>query len=150
MLARFPRREVEGGEGELEGGGRRRGEDMLKTVPIPPSADRWILNQIFPGWSARFYTDMGTVPTSIIEQIREAGGEIVPVDMAKHGSQSMFWRFWAAADQSVASRDEHGQLICDLMVSIIIMWNLSICNFVLVISMKRSSSTRTFICVMLI
>ncbi|KAL1515320.1 hypothetical protein AB1Y20_001951 [Prymnesium parvum] len=72
------------------------------------------IRTVFPGWTARFYTDLATVPPSILKQIEEAGGEIVAVDMAKHGKESMFWRFWAAADPTVErfiSRDVDSRLM---------------------------------------
>ena len=60
-----------------------------------------MLGKVFPGWQARFYTDLGTVPAHIQSALLAAGAEIYPIDMAKYGSQSMFWRFWAAADPTV-------------------------------------------------
>ena len=72
------------------------------------------IGRVFPGWQARFYTDVSTVPSHIQSALRAAGAEIVPIDMAKYGSQSMFWRFWAAADRDVArfiSRDVDSRLM---------------------------------------
>lgn len=73
-----------------------------------------MLGKVFPGWQARFYTDLGTVPAHIQSALLAAGAEIYPIDMAKYGSQSMFWRFWAAADPTVErfiSRDVDSRLM---------------------------------------
>ena len=73
-----------------------------------------MLGKVFPGWQARFYTDLGTVPAHIQSALLAAGAEIYPIDMAKYGSQSMFWRFWAAADKDVErfiSRDVDSRLM---------------------------------------
>ena len=48
-----------------------------------------LIGAIFPGWTARFYADESTVPPRILAELRELGAEIVPIDMAKHGHQSM-------------------------------------------------------------
>ena len=50
---------------------------------------------------ARFYTDLASVPGHYLRALRRAGADIYPVDMTKYGNQSMFWRFWAAADTAV-------------------------------------------------
>ena len=45
---------------------------------------------------------------------RAAGAQIVPIDMARYGNQSMFWRFWAAADPTAErfiSRDVDSRLM---------------------------------------
>ena len=60
-----------------------------------------LVSKVFPGWQARYYTDMGTVPEHYLRALRTAGADIYPVDMARFGNQSMFWRFWAAADADV-------------------------------------------------
>ena len=60
-----------------------------------------LVASVFPGWTARFYTDLATVPPPIVSALRANGAEVVPIDMSKHGKQSMFWRFWAAADPAV-------------------------------------------------
>ena len=73
-----------------------------------------LIGKVFPGWTARFYTDTATVPAAIQRALREAGAEIHPIDMAKYGNQSMFWRFWAAADADVErfiSRDVDSRLM---------------------------------------
>ena len=73
-----------------------------------------IIGKIFPGWTARFYIDMGTVPAEVVSALRSNGAELVPIDMEKHGTQSMFWRFWAAADPTVErfiSRDVDSRLM---------------------------------------
>ena len=73
-----------------------------------------LIGSVFPGWKARFYIDMGSVPAAIVAQLRAAGAELVPIDMEKHGTQSMFWRFWAAADPTVErfiSRDVDSRLM---------------------------------------
>ena len=73
-----------------------------------------LISSIFPGWTARFYIDMSTVPEEIVTQLKAANAELVPIDMSKHGTQSMFWRFWAAADPTVErfiSRDVDSRLM---------------------------------------
>ena len=73
-----------------------------------------LIGQVFPGWTARFYIDLGTVPTAVVTNLTRLGAELVPIDMAKHGTQSMFWRFWAAADPTVErfiSRDVDSRLM---------------------------------------
>ena len=74
-----------------------------------------LISTIFPGWTARFYIDLTTVPPPIVRSLRSHPEvELVPIDMSKHGSQSMFWRFWAAADSTVErfiSRDVDSRLM---------------------------------------
>ena len=73
-----------------------------------------LISSVFPGWTARFYIDLGTVPAAVVNALRKNGAELVPIDMAKHGTQSMFWRFWAAADPDVErfiSRDVDSRLM---------------------------------------
>jgi len=105
------------GEGG-EGGGKK-----LITYSLYGSNPKYVngavknaqmLGKVFPGWQARFYTDLGTVPAHIQSALLAAGAEIYPIDMAKYGSQSMFWRFWAAADPTVErfiSRDVDSRLM---------------------------------------
>ena len=105
------------GEGG-EGGGKK-----LITYSLYGSNPKYVngavknaqmLGKVFPGWQARFYTDLGTVPAHIQSALLAAGAEIHPIDMAKYGSQSMFWRFWAAADPTVErfiSRDVDSRLM---------------------------------------
>ena len=72
------------------------------------------IGAVFPGWTARFYIDLSTVPADVVRQLRSHGAELVPIDMSKHGTQSMFWRFWAAADATVErfiSRDVDSRLM---------------------------------------
>ena len=45
-----------------------------------------MVGSVFPGWTARYYTDVDSVPPAIQAALREAGAEIVPIDMAKCGS----------------------------------------------------------------
>ena len=78
------------------------------------------ISTVFPGWTARFYIDMGTVPSEVVSALQKTGAELVPIDMARHGSQSMFWRFWAAADPTVErfiSRDVDSRLMVSEQVS---------------------------------
>ena len=110
------------GEGG-EGGGKKLGGKKLITYSLYGSNPKYVngavknaqmLGKVFPGWQARFYTDTGTVPAHIQSALRAAGAEIYPIDMAKYGSQSMFWRFWAAADPTVErfiSRDVDSRLM---------------------------------------
>jgi hypothetical protein len=54
------------------------------------------------------------VPSEIVAALRKLGAELVPIDMARHGNQSMFWRFWAAADPTIErfiSRDVDSRLM---------------------------------------
>lgn len=77
-------------------------------------ANAQLIGRVFPGWTARFYIDMASVPPPVVEALRAAGAELVPIDMAAHGDQSMFWRFWAAADPTVErfiSRDVDSRLM---------------------------------------
>jgi len=73
-----------------------------------------LINSTFPGWKARYYIDLASVPSDIVASLRSLGAELVPIDMAKHGNQSMFWRFWAAADPTIErfiSRDVDSRLM---------------------------------------
>jgi hypothetical protein len=73
-----------------------------------------LISQIFPGWTARYYVDLVSVPSEIVAALRKLGAELVPIDMARHGNQSMFWRFWAAADPTIErfiSRDVDSRLM---------------------------------------
>ena len=69
---------------------------------------------VFPGWIARFYIDLQTVPPKTVQRLRALKAEIVDVNTTAYGSQPMFWRFWAAADMSVErfiSRDTDSRLL---------------------------------------
>lgn len=59
---------------------------------------------VYPGWVCRFYVDH-TVPEEFIDKLIDAGGEIIHVPDEKSSTVSpywgMFWRFWAASDDSV-------------------------------------------------
>jgi hypothetical protein len=56
---------------------------------------------IYPDWVCRFYVDK-SVPTAIIEKLRELNSEIVLMDSNEFiGSQRMFWRFLIASDSTV-------------------------------------------------
>ena len=73
-----------------------------------------LISQIFPGWTARYYVDLLSVPSEIVAALHKLGAELVPIDIARHGNQSMFWRFWAAADPTVErfiSRDVDSRLM---------------------------------------
>ena len=73
-----------------------------------------LIGQVFPGWTARFYIDLDTVPAIVVKELKSHGAELVPIDMSRYGSQSMFWRFWAAADPTVErfiSRDVDSRLM---------------------------------------
>ena len=73
-----------------------------------------LISQIFPGWTARYYVDVLSVPSEIVAALHKLGAELVPMDIARHGNQSMFWRFWAAADPTVErfiSRDVDSRLM---------------------------------------
>ena len=73
-----------------------------------------LISTIFPGWIARYYVDLVSVPSEIVAALRKLGAELVPIDMTRHGNQSMFWRFWAAADPTVErfiSRDVDSRLM---------------------------------------
>jgi len=73
-----------------------------------------LVRQVFPGWTARFYIDAATVPAEAQQRLAALGAELAPVDMAARGHQSMFWRFFAAADGGIErfiSRDVDSRLM---------------------------------------
>ena len=73
-----------------------------------------LIATVVPGWTARFYCDLSTVPEDIVRSLRALGAELVPNEMGRYGSQSMVWRFWAAADPTVErfiSRDVDSRLM---------------------------------------
>ena len=77
-------------------------------------ANAELIHTVFPGWTARYYLDTATVPAWAQAKLRAAGAQIVPIDMARYGNQSMFWRFWAAADPTAErfiSRDVDSRLM---------------------------------------
>ena len=53
---------------------------------------------VYPGWKLRFYIN-NTVPTKVIKDIRNKGGEIV--DMTESNIPGMYWRFLAIEDPDV-------------------------------------------------
>ena len=72
-------------------------EGAMENVKLQPS--------VFPGWVARIYHDH-TVPQAMLQQLQEAGAELVRVDTAnnekmKGSIAGMFWRFLVAEDDSV-------------------------------------------------
>ena len=72
-------------------------EGAMENVKLAPS--------VFPGWVVRVYHDH-TVPMAMLQQLQEAGAELVAVDTVnnekmKGSIAGMFWRFLVAEDDSV-------------------------------------------------
>lgn len=70
-----------------------------------------LINEIYPGWIARFYCGT-SVPLEVIQQLKDRGSEII--DMKTPGDWTgMFWRFEAICDHDVdimISRDTDSRL----------------------------------------
>lgn len=55
----------------------------------------------FPGWVCRFYVT-SDVPSTVLTQIKQGGGEVVSIPDGKGYTSGMFWRFLVADDPAVS------------------------------------------------
>jgi hypothetical protein len=56
--------------------------------------------QLYPGWTCRFYTD-DSVPPAVLERLRAAGAQVVPVDALARAWPGPMWRLLAADEPGV-------------------------------------------------
>lgn len=81
-------------------------------------ANARVIPYLYPGWTARFYTD-GSPPPGFVEQLRSLGAQVVMVEDQPAASHGLFWRFLVEEDEDV---DLYLVRDCDSVVNIKERW----------------------------
>ena len=59
-----------------------------------------VIRYLYPGWTARFYTD-GSTPPGFVAALKANGAEVVLIEDGPASSHGLFWRFCVEDDEGV-------------------------------------------------